>query len=528
MVEPADWYSLISVSTSALALLLAAYVLKRVPNRRAGDTFALAMVFFFLAAVFAYLLRTSGGDSPETSLALAHVFYFCHMLAVGFTAAFIGSYFYGFKVMGRRTVVLFLQVSLFVVAFFVSSLVTVVAPWPPYGVTVDTTDATLALAFFATVYMTTALGVLVRTLIVSRDTVVRKQALVMTLGILGHGVGAESYAYLRLSGGFPAPFLTITALLMASTFALAVLKFQMFVVVPKKEDRLDLTVKFPVRPGHAYVVEEAAPETLQRAFDEAIRRGVPGLLATRRNPASVREENGWTKTPILWITDAPGQNRVAPGNPAMLERLVLDFVAQAPASVVGLHGFESVAREVGTARALKTVQLLRDAVTAGGGVFLLSLHPSTADAEVAPFLEREFEALPVPPPEGSGVEDVFVIEANTGILLARKERSAASVVDADLMAGMLTAIMDFAKTSFAHGDDQLRDLTLGERRVALERGARVIVAAVYRGREPPDVHAEMRSFVQRAEARYGPVLAAWNGDIGQMQGLQVMAGRLLV
>lgn len=93
---------------------------------------------------------------------------------------------------------------------------------------------------------------------------------------------------------------------------------------------------------------------------------------------------------------------------------------------------------------------------------------------------------------------------------------------------MLTAIMDFAKASFAHGDEQLRDLTLGERRVALERGTRMIVAAVFRGRDPPDVHSELRAFVLRAETRYAPVLAAWSGDMTQMQGLEVMASRLFL
>lgn len=528
MVEAADWYSLVSVSTSALALLLAAYVVRRIPNRRAGDTFALAMIFFFLAAVFAYLLRTSGNEPPSTSLALAHIFYFCHMLAVGFTAAFIGAYFYGFKLLGRRTVVLFLQVSLFVVAFFVSSLVTVVAPWPPYGMTVDSPEATLALALFATAYMTTALGVLVRTLIFSRDRVVRRQALVMTAGILGHGVGAESYAYLRLSGGFPVPFLTITALLMASTFALAVLKFQMFVVVPRKEEALPLSVKFPLKAGHAYVVEEAAPVWLLRAFDEGVRRGETGLLVTRRNPATVREEYGLAQVPILWLTDTPGQNRVAPGNPAMLERLVQSFLEKAPASRVALHGFEALSQASGEARALRAVQLLRDIVISGGGTFLLSVHNLSPDPDAGSFFEREFDALPLPPAEGSGVEDVFVIEANTGILLARKDRGSVQGLDADLLAGMLTAIMDFAKASFAQGDGQLRELSLGERRVALERGSRMIVAAVFRGADPPDVHAELRSFVLRAESRYAALLATWSGDISQMRDLEVMAGRLLL
>src|SRR5206468_2997427 len=126
MVEASQWYSLISVGSSSLALLAAAYVVRKIPNRRVGDTFVLAMVFFVLAGTFAYLLRTSTLDYGSNSgpLTLARLFYFFHMLAVGFTASFIGQYFLGFEIMRRRLVNLFLQVSLLIVAIGVTTQVT--------------------------------------------------------------------------------------------------------------------------------------------------------------------------------------------------------------------------------------------------------------------------------------------------------------------------------------------------------------------------------------------------------------------
>src|SRR5205823_13077406 len=109
MVEASQWYSLISVGSSSLALLAAAYVVRKIPNRRAGDTFVLAMVFFVLAGSLAYLLRTStlyyyeSNSGPLAyALAYARLFYFLHMLAVAFTASFIGQYFLGFARMRRR------------------------------------------------------------------------------------------------------------------------------------------------------------------------------------------------------------------------------------------------------------------------------------------------------------------------------------------------------------------------------------------------------------------------------------------
>src|SRR2546422_10340395 len=127
MVEASQWYSLLSVGSSPVALAAAASFVRKIPNRRGGDTFVLAMVFFVLAGTFAYLLRPStivdGG--PNTGpLAIARLFYFFHMLAVGFTASFIGQYFLGFELMRRRLVNLFLQSSLLIVAIGVTTQVT--------------------------------------------------------------------------------------------------------------------------------------------------------------------------------------------------------------------------------------------------------------------------------------------------------------------------------------------------------------------------------------------------------------------
>src|SRR5438094_9314636 len=119
MVEASQWYSLISIASSSVAVAVSAYVVRKIPNRRAGDTFVLEMVFFVLAGTFAELLRTSTLNyygSNSGPVAIARLFYFFHMLAVGFTASFIGQYFLGFELMRRRVVNLFLQVSVVVVA----------------------------------------------------------------------------------------------------------------------------------------------------------------------------------------------------------------------------------------------------------------------------------------------------------------------------------------------------------------------------------------------------------------------------
>jgi len=531
MVEASQWYSLISIGSSSLALLAAAYVVRKIPNRRAGDTFVLAMVFFVLAGVFAYLLRTSTLDYYGVNsgpLAIARLFYFFHMLAVGFTASFIGQYFLGFEIMRRRLVNLFLQVSLLVVAIGVTTQVTEVYYTAPFGVVVKDRSAIVSLAVFATIFMATALAVLVRTLRRSTDSIVRKQALLMTAGVVIHGVGAESYAVSRTTLNlYPPPFLTITAFAMAALFAVAVLRYRMFVVTPQKEQPVGVPRHFDLKGGRAYAIRERRPRLAFLAIAEAVRLGSLGLVITRRTPTEVRDDYDLQATPILWLTSAVGQNCVPPTNPELLERLVREFVALQPKSVVVLEGIEYLSTYQKAARVVRLVHTLRDLVTAGDGVLLASADPTALDEATAGVLDREFEPLAVPEKVGYEVEDVFVIDGG-GLLLTHASRSDGAYVDPDVMAGMLTAIMNFARVSFAGGADELRRLELGDQTVVIERSPKFIVAVAITGKPPAEVQEEMRIFLERAERRYGPMMAGWTGDPQEFPGLQAMTSRLFL
>jgi Protein of unknown function (DUF835)/N-terminal 7TM region of histidine kinase len=531
MVEASQWYSLISIGSSSLALLVSAYVVRKIPNRRAGDTFVLAMVFFVLAGSFAYLLRTSTLDyygSNSGPLAIARLFYFFHMLAVGFTASFIGQYFLGFEIMRRRIVNLFLQVSLMVVAIGVTTQVTQLYDYVPYGVVIQDRSAIVSLAVFATIFMATALAVLVRTLLRNRDPIVRRQALLMTAGVVIHGAGAESYAVSRIALNlYPPPFLTITAFAMAALFAVAVVRFRMFVVTPQKEEPVGVPRRFDLKAGRAYAIRERRPRLAFLAIAEAVRLGSFGLVITRRTPKEIRGDYDLEATPILWLTSAVGQNRIPPTNPEMLERLVRQFLVSQPKAVVVLEGIEYLANYVPAARVVRLLHTVRDLVTAGDGLLLVSADPTALDEAVAGVLEREFEPLAIPDKVGYAVEDVFVIEGS-GLLLTHASRSEGQEVDPDVMAGMLTAIMNFARVSFAAGSDELRRLELGDRTVVIERSPKFILAVALTGKPPGEVREEMRVFLERAERRYGPLMAKWTGDPGEFSGLQAMTSRLFL
>lgn len=111
------------------------------------------------------------------------------------------------------------------------------------------------------------------------------------------------------------------------------------------------------------------------------------------------------------------------------------------------------------------------------------------------------------------VEQVFLIERESGLLLQHVTSPAVSARDADMVAGMLTAIRDFARDSFRVSDeDALDNFRVGELSVWIEQGPHAVLAAVIRGTAPPELRQTMQEAIEHIHARVGDQLAAFSGD----------------
>lgn len=95
-----------------------------------------------------------------------------------------------------------------------------------------------------------------------------------------------------------------------------------------------------------------------------------------------------------------------------------------------------------------------------------------------------------------------LLVTNDGLLVGSVSRETGSAIDTDLLTGMLTTIMDFAKRSFSEegAERNLEGLELGEKRVAIVKGEVAYLAVVYRGRTPGGLLRIMRSLLDRLEA----------------------------
>jgi OOP family OmpA-OmpF porin len=104
------------------------------------------------------------------------------------------------------------------------------------------------------------------------------------------------------------------------------------------------------------------------------------------------------------------------------------------------------------------------------------------------------------------VEEIYLIHAASGLVLDHLVYEGGETRDADLVAGMFTAIQDFVRDSFS-GDrgDHLDNLRLGDRTIFLRRTERVYMACVVRGNPPASLARDLQEalelmVVDRAEA----------------------------
>jgi OmpA family len=121
------------------------------------------------------------------------------------------------------------------------------------------------------------------------------------------------------------------------------------------------------------------------------------------------------------------------------------------------------------------------------------------------------------------VEQVFLIDRRSGLLLQHVKADSAAVPDADMVSAMLTAIRDFARDSFRVSEaEALETLQIGELSVWIEQGPHAILAAVIRGAAPRDLRAVLQDAIERVHAQYGDALRSFDGDAGPFEPARLM------
>ncbi|MGD0057247.1 MAG: PKD domain-containing protein [Methanomassiliicoccales archaeon] len=118
------------------------------------------------------------------------------------------------------------------------------------------------------------------------------------------------------------------------------------------------------------------------------------------------------------------------------------------------------------------------------------------------------------------VDEAFIIYED-GRLIAHQTRHLKPGMDDEVLSSMLVAIQDFVKDSFKdEGTTALKRLDFGDKRVLVEKGDRVYLAAVLHGKYSGKIPQKMLLVIEEIRRDFGAVFAEWDGNFESMRGVK--------
>lgn len=119
------------------------------------------------------------------------------------------------------------------------------------------------------------------------------------------------------------------------------------------------------------------------------------------------------------------------------------------------------------------------------------------------------------------VEQLFLIHRETSLSLLHVSADRAAAQDSDMVAGMLSAIQDFARDSFKTGQDAaLEEFRVGELQVWIAPGRHAYLAAVIRGNPPRELRRALEETIESAHILKASALVQFQGDAAEFASLR--------
>ena len=126
------------------------------------------------------------------------------------------------------------------------------------------------------------------------------------------------------------------------------------------------------------------------------------------------------------------------------------------------------------------------------------------------------------------VEEVFLIQQGSGLLIEHVSHPDVVEHDSDAISAMLTVIRDFSRDSFsAEASDSLQTVEFGERTLWMFDGPKAILACVNRGLVPKSNRVELQSVLEQFHSQYSAEIEHYSGDRGEHPEFEVLLATCL-
>ncbi len=115
------------------------------------------------------------------------------------------------------------------------------------------------------------------------------------------------------------------------------------------------------------------------------------------------------------------------------------------------------------------------------------------------------------------VEDAFLIQSGSGLLIQHLSQDPAHAGDADAVSAMLTAIRDFTHDTLdREGEDsRLETVDVGDHTLWLIHGPKAYLACAIRGVPPVGLRGELAAVLEEIHRRHPALLEGFDGDPAQ-------------
>ena len=121
------------------------------------------------------------------------------------------------------------------------------------------------------------------------------------------------------------------------------------------------------------------------------------------------------------------------------------------------------------------------------------------------------------------VQEAFLIQRDSGLILASVHRDEQLALEEDAVAAMLTAIQSFIQDSFGLSDDEpLRSAELGDRTLWVINGPAAALACVISGTPPNPVRGELMLLLETLHSRYGQRFDGNHEELARDRGVQAL------
>jgi len=181
------------------------------------------------------------------------------------------------------------------------------------------------------------------------------------------------------------------SIILTLSTAYAILRYKLFIIVPKLEEIEQTEQKYSLEEGIKYIIKEKKADNSYEIFTDQLIHGRFGLCLTKFHPKKVRDDYGLERTPIVWVTFRESENAVSPRDTAAMESVVFDFLSQAQRPVILIDCINEIRLANGIDKTGHWLHRIASICKDKDCILLLSVNPDLWEEKELAVIERRIE-----------------------------------------------------------------------------------------------------------------------------------------